>query len=483
VKFLILSENSNGAWPYLHYRGMGAFELKKRVMAHGYKADIIDWFTRWDHKDLKSAIENFFVDTEYPVIAISTPFDHKDLGCIKEIIVWARKHYPNIKIIHGGARTFKKEYEELSDIFFLGRSMEMFDAWLMQSDVSKYKILDKPLVLINHNFDQVVDKPVLPFIDDSDCLTYRDILGFEVGVGCKFNCTFCNYELRNVKVTKLLDPYELKNYFELAHSKYGVNEFFTSDDTINETDEKLEVIAEAISGLKFHPNITSFARLDLINSRKQQQELIKRIQFRALFFGIESFNPEVSKTIRKKTGLGNTYETLAYIRDNCPNTFTIGSIIIGLNKDNLESIRLALDRVANEKLLTSIQIYPLNIVNVNGVVDPYYLSDLDKNPEKFGYKITKFNFFHRGNFTLNDLHWESDWTNYSEAVEYAEQLSNEYEKKMLVMNHFEWTGFHAMGLIKDKSPIVTEIIKSKAYNVSAQLKQQYITRKKAYLGI
>ena len=462
---------------------MGAFELKKRIVSHGFRADIIDWFTRWKHEDLKSAIDNFFSDTEHPVIAISTPFDHRDLGSIKEIIVWARAKYKNLKIIHGGARTYKKQYDDLADIFFLGRSMEMFDKWLLKSDISQYKILDKPLVLINHNFNQVIDKPVLPTIDDSDCLTYRDILGFEVGVGCKFNCSFCNYELRNVKITKLLDPYELKEYFNKAYSKYGVNEFFTSDDTINETDEKLEIIAEAISGLNFHPKITSFARLDLINSRKQQRDLIKKIQFRALFFGIESFNPEVAKTIRKKTGLGNTYETLAYIRDNCPNTFTIGSIIVGLNKDSLDSIKLALDRVANEKLLTSIQIYPLNIVNANDVVDPYYLSDLDKNPEKFGYKITKLNFFHKGNFTLNDLHWESDWTNYIDAIEYADQLTKEYEKRMLVMNHFEWTGFHAMGLIKDKSPIITDTIKSKAYNVSAQLKQQYIARKKAFLGL
>jgi lipoate synthase len=483
MKFLILSENSNGAWPYLHYRGMGAFELKKRIKSRGYECDIIDWFTRWSHGDLKLVIENFFKDTEYPVIAVSTPFDHQDLGHIEEVIVWARVKYPNIKIIHGGARTFKTEYQYLADIFFLGRSMQIFDDWLDKKDISKYKINDKPLILVNHNFDQNIDNPVLPIIDDSDCLTHRDILGFEVGVGCKFNCTFCNYELRNVKITKLLDPYELKNYFTEAYSKYGIVEYFTSDDTINETDEKLEIIAEAMSGLNFHPRITAFARLDLINSRKKQQELLKQIQFRALFFGIESFNPEAAKTIRKKTGFGNIYETLGYIRDNCPDTFTIGSIIVGLNRDNLESIKSSLNRVVDEKLLTSVQIYTLNIVNANGVVDPYYLSDLDKNPEKFGYKITDFGLFHKGNHTLHDLHWESDWINYTKAEQISQSLSNEYEKKMLVMNHFEWTGFYAMGLIKSKNPVNMDVLKSKGYSVSTQLKEQYIANKLRYLGL
>jgi hypothetical protein len=483
MKFLILSENSNGAWPYLHYRGMGAFELKKRILNRGYECDIVDWFTHWSHNDLKLVIDNFFKDTEHPVIAVSTPFDHRDLGCIEDVIVWARDKFPNLKIIHGGARTFKTEYQNLADIFFLGRSMQMFDDWLDNKDLAQYKINDKPLILVNHNFDQNIDNPVLPTIDDSDCLTHRDILGFEVGVGCKFNCTFCNYELRNVKITKLLDPLQLREYFLEGYNKYGVIEYFTSDDTINESDEKLEIIAEAMSGLKFHPRITSFARLDLINSRKRQQQLLKQIQFRALFFGIESFNPEAAKTIRKKTGLGNTYETLAFIRDNCPDTFTIGSLIVGLNNDSYESIKSSLDRVVAEKLLTSVQIYALNIVNANGVVDPYYLSDLEKDPEKFGYKITDFSFFHRGNFTLNDLHWESDWTNYTEALEMTQNLTTEYEKKLLVMNHFEWTGFYAMGLIKNKNPVVTEVLKSRAYSVSSQLKQQYIANKLRYLGL
>jgi len=483
MKFLILSENSNGAWPYLHYRGMGAFELKKRIKSRGYECDIIDWFTRWSHSDLKLVIDNFFKDTEYPVIAVSTPFDHQDLGHIEEVIVWARVKYPNIKIIHGGARTFKTEYQNLADIFFLGRSMQMFDDWLDKKDISKYKINDKPLILVNHNFDQNIDNPVLPIIDDSDCLTHRDILGFEVGVGCKFNCTFCNYELRNAKITKLLDPYELKNYFNEAYNKYGIVEYFTSDDTINETDDKLEIIAEAMSGLNFHPRITSFARLDLINSRKRQQELLKQIQFRALFFGIESFNPEAAKEVRKKSGLGNVYETLAFIRDNCPDTFTIGGLIVGLNKDNLQSIKNSVDKVVDEKLLTAIQFYALNIISSNGVIDNYYLSDLDKNPEKFGYKIKNHSPILRGNYTLNDLNWESDWTNYAEATEISKCLTEQYEKKLLVMNHFEWTGFYAMGVIKEKNPILTHMVKSKGYSVSTQLKEQYIANKLRYLGL
>ena len=461
---------------------MGAYELKKRILSYGYTCEIIDWFTHWSHRDLKLIINKFFAGTENPVIAISTPFDHKDLNAIEDVLIWAKNKFTNLKIIHGGARTFNRDYQSLADVFFLGRSMQMFDDWLSKKDLSKYTINTNPLVLVNHNFNQNVDNPVLPIIQDSDCLTKNDILGFEVGVGCKFNCTFCNYELRNVKITQLIDPYYLKQYFDMAYNKYGVTEYFTSDDTINETDEKLEIIAEAMSGLNFKPRITSFARLDLITSRKAQQKLLKQIQFRALYFGIESFNADASKTIRKKTGLGNIYETLEYIRDNCPDTFTVGSLIIGLNKDNLNSIKSSLDKVVAEKLLTSVQIYALNIANAHNATDSYYLSDLDKNPEKFGYKIPNYSSSNKDLF-IHDLHWESDWTNHKEALQMVDDLISIYNKKILIMNHFEWTGFYAMGLIKNKNPITKEILKSRAYSISTQLKQNYINQKLNYFGL
>lgn len=478
MKFLILSENSNGAWPYLYYRSMGAFELRRRIENKGHKAEIIEWFTYWSHDELKDVMDNFFYGEDNPIIAISTPFNTTDIHRIKYLLLQAKEKYTNLKIIHGGSRTFDSSLNNIVDIFFLGRSMQMFDAWLEGKDLSSYTKKTNPLVLVNNNFDEKIDNPVIPVLKDSDLLIDKDILGFEVGVGCRFNCTFCNYELRNSKISKLMDPYELRNYLDIAYRKYGITNYFASDDTLNESDEKLEIVADAISGLNYHPNISAFARLDIINARPSQLELIKRIKFKSLFFGIESFNQEASKLVRKKSGLYNNYDTLLNIKNASPETYTVGGLIIGLNKDSEESIRESTKRIIDEKLLNSIQLYPLTLSGTNTITSVDYLSEIELFPEKYNYKITNAEYFHHKNKQVPVYHWESDWTNSKNAELLKNNLEDEFKDSIDLYGHLEYAGFSALGLIKKDKKLKYEQLRNQSYNVSTQLKKLYVSKKK-----
>ena len=475
MKFLILSENSNGAWPHLHYRSMGAFELRRRIERKGHSASIIDWFTHWSIEDLKGVVECELRGHQEPVIAISTPFNATDVYKIRPLLEWAKGKFQNLKIIHGGSRNYDDSLKDLIDVFFLGRSMEMFDAWIEGNDLSPFIEKIEPLVLVNHIFNEKIDNPVVPVLKDEDCLTSKDILGFEVGVGCRFNCTFCNYELRNAKITKLADPLELRNYFQEAYSKYGIINYFASDDTLNESDEKLEIVAEAISGLNYHPRITAFARLDIITSRKQQFDLLERIKFHSLFFGIESFNPNASRGVRKKSGFGNNYETLKRIKEISPDTYTVGGIIVGLNKDSEESIRESVERVIDEQLLSSLQLYPLSITRPEGIIGQGFYSDLDKDPEKFGYKIIQTQKFLHGNKNVPEHGWKSDWTDDITATKLTIDILDKCTGKIDVVNHLEYAGLSALGVYNKNT--IYESIRSRSYTYSSLLKQAYIKNK------
>jgi hypothetical protein len=481
MKFLVLSENGNGTWPYLYYRGMGALELHKRIQQHGYQSTLIDWFTVWSPDKLTAAIQAWFGDEVNPVIAISTPFDITDVYKIKEVLAQARTRYPNLKVIHGGSRTYNPQIKDI-DVFFLGRSMQVFDAWLKGTDLTVYTVNTDPLVLVNKNFDQTVDTPVLPKLDDNDFLTPYDILGFEIGVGCKFNCTFCNYELRGAKVTTLTDSYTLKQYFEEAHAKYGIRYFFAADDTPNETDDKLAILADAVDGLSFKPKITAYSRLDIITGRPQQLELYRRIQFDSLFFGIESFNNNASRLVRKKSDIGSVEQTLKDLRRLCPDTFTVGGIIIGLNGDSESSIRSSLDRVVEQQLLDSVQLYPLSISRSRYITDPGYHSALDNDPAGNGYPITGLLEFHRGNSAVQNLNWTSDWSNSIDAGELSQQLYLDYRDKINTINFMEYTGLNALGLAKrDLYLTPTQVWQSQAMAKSSRLKLNYIDKKLNWL--
>ena len=483
MKFVILSENSNGAWPYLYVRSMGPYELRRRIEEQNHQATIIEWFTFWSDSELKLVIESYFKDEANPVIAISTPFNSADVHKIKQLLIWAKDKYPNLKIIHGGSRTYDEQLSDIIDVFFLGRSMKMFDDWLMNKDLSMYTSNTNPLVLNNTNFDQDIDNPVIPILKDDDFLIDKDIIGFEIGVGCKFNCTFCKYELRNAKITKTADVYELRNYFDIAYNKYGIDNFFTGDDTLNETDEKLEIIAEAISSLNYHPKISAFTRLDIITGRKQQIDLLEKIQFESLFFGIESFNPEASKLIRKKSGLGNVYDTLKEIKRVSPNTFTVGGIIVGLNKDSAESIYQSIDRIIEEGLLSSLEFYPLHIAKANGLAKDDFHSEIEKDPERFGYVATDVIDFYQNNKKVSIINWKSDWSDFKSATKLSDELNSYCNGKISQIGHLEYAGFRSIGVLKDNTSLNTtrEILNNRAFFISKQLKDSYIKKKLKHL--
>ena len=480
MKFLVLSENSNGGWPYLYYRGIGAQELAKRISAAGYANTVIDWFTHWSESQLKEAISCWFGDHLAPVIAISTPFAPTDIAYLKQILVWAKQTWPNLKVIHGGGRVFDSTIDNV-DVFFLGRSMQVFDDWMQGLDVSKYTALTKPLVLKNLNFDENKDTPVVPQLDDSDFYTKDDILGFEIGVGCKFNCTFCNYELRGAKISRLASSKDIHNLFSEAYNRYGIENFFIADDTPNESDTKLEILLEALEGLNFHPKITAFTRLDILAARPKQIEMYKKIQFDSLFFGIESFNEQASKMLRKKSDLYNVYDTLKTLREICPNTFLVGGLILGLNGDSEASIRSSIDRVIAEDLLDSVPVYPLNILRAQAVFGEGYMSQLDQDPEKFGYKIEGTHPTAQAADTVHQLQWVSEWSSLAHATKLADTLTNETKNDVTNLNHMEYAGLRSLGLIdKDVNPMMVDIVRKRAYIKSKKLKQEYVEKKLNY---
>jgi hypothetical protein len=476
MKFLILSENSNGTWPYLHFRGMGPFEIRRRLEQRNIPSTIIEWFTHWDNSQLKNCISSWFDKEEHPIIAISTPFYPGDIYKIRDVLFWAREQYPKLKVIHGGSRTYDESLKDVIDVFFLGRSMQMFDAWLDNKDLDLYKKYSTPLVLVNDFVKDSIDTPILPILNNTDCLINSDILGFELGIGCRFNCTFCNYELRNARTTTLLNSKDLSKYLEYCYQQFGITNFYAADDTINESDEKLTILAEAVEQLSFKPNISCFARLDMLSARPQQMDLLERIQFLSIFFGIESFNTDASKQVRKRSGIGDVYATLEELKQRCPNTFTVGGLIIGLNGDSKESIINSTKLVIEKQLLDAIQVYPLSITRSSSLSDQSFQSDIDSNPAKFNYKIKKIEGqLHRENPSTEVYHWESDWIDLTGANELCLEIFNMYKNKISDLNHLEYLGAHSLGLVQNK--VLPLSWKDHAQSRSEKLKKNYIVEK------
>jgi len=494
-RILILADNTglkiHSYW--LYYRSIAANELRRRITSAGHECMVIEWFKRWDPNDLKKIVDKYFEGASNPVIAISSTFDFDLINLVKiePILAHAKSKFPNVVVIHGGHKWFKKKTRKAFkhiDFNFLSRSMGMFDDWLNDRDISQYVVDKDPFILVNNKVNRKIDTPITHQLYDDDCLTEHESLGFEIGIGCRFNCSFCDYELRNSKSVILTESEKLKKLFLDAYTKYGITNFYCLDDTANETEQKLQILYDAIKDLPYKPQISAWCRLDLLNKPKQR-EYFKKIYFSAVYFGIESFNPEASKFVRKKTSLDDVFNSLEFMRDECPDTFTLGSFIVGLVGDNYESIINGFERAAKEKLLDTLKVYPYELQTTGDetYTDVTSISEIEKNPEKFGYKTFKTQVVTHEGKQEECYSWTNEWTDYLTACKMANEIHERFKDRFFLLNHSEVAALRSFNLIKNKGSEEDKKnhieLQKKALQLSNHFILQYIERKKKQLGI
>jgi hypothetical protein len=205
-------------------------------------------------------------------------------------------------------------------------------------------------------------------------------------------------------------------------------------------------------------------------------DLLERIQFFSIFFGIESFNENASKQIRKKSSIGNVYATLEELKQRCPNTFTVGGLIVGLNGDSRESIINSTNLVIENRLLDSIQAYPLSITRSNSVSDQGFHSDIDNDPEKFNYKTKKIQgLLYRDNPSTEVYDWQSDWIDANGAGMLCGEILNMCHGKVFDFNHWEYLRASSLGLVQNKNLPISW--KDHCQHLSEKFKKNYISEK------
>ena len=132
MKVLILSENTVGTDLYSGntYRNIGATDVARRLDNRRIENTIVDWFSHWPKDLLLDSIITYLKDSKDPIIALSTPFSNHVTYSIEDVLLQVKQELPEVRILLGGNRYFEKGLLNLVDYFFIGRSMEIFEAWL-----------------------------------------------------------------------------------------------------------------------------------------------------------------------------------------------------------------------------------------------------------------------------------------------------------------------------------------------------------------
>lgn len=483
MKVLILSENTVGTDLYSGntYRNIGATDVARRLDSRGIENTLIDWFSHWPKDLLQDSIITYLKDSKNPIIALSTPFSNHVTYSIENVLLQVKQELPHVKILLGGNRYFEKGLLNLVDYFFVGRSMEIFEAWLDGEDMSRFAT-PYPNVFINRNVDVNIEKPVIGYFRDSDFITSKDIVGFELGLGCKFNCSFCSFDLRNTKNPLLQQSEYITQFMEHMNNKYGSEHFYLADDTCNDDTQKLRTLLEVKNNLDFDPKLAGFYRVELFG-KQEQQELWEQLKLTGVSFGIETLESSSAKLANKSGNVDKTVDILKKLKQLSPETLISSGIILGLRGESEQSFLNNIKRIADEKLLDALYISVLELGKPNSdVYDDNYVSDMSANPEKYGYTITEEEDYR---VSKKLMHWKNEWTDSKSALAIRDK-ADAYLRSVNFptgLSSFEYLNFMAHGVVSNVPDMMTYThhIEKRSLSVANKIRKEYYTKKSEWI--
>jgi radical SAM superfamily enzyme YgiQ (UPF0313 family) len=368
-------------------RSTGSHRVATLLRKHNIETEVIDFLYEYEPEEIISIL-NLYNPKDLKMIGFSASLTEYHEYKTTPIIDYIKLNFPSTKIIVGGTNGFFKGISK-ADLYLEG----FIENAIL--DLINF-ITDKP-----HNFPIEIFnlKTVVnctkhyPLTDTanletiytaSDFISPNETLVIEFSRGCIFKCKFCDFPLIGKNKNDYLRSEEsLYTEFVRNYEQYGITKYIIADDTFNDNELKVDQLVNISNQLPFKLELMGFIRPDLMYSRKNSLDKIVSAGFKAMHFGIESFNPEASKSIGKAFNGTKLKNYLKEIKSNYPRLFLHGSFIVGLPYEDAESFSEGINWCNNSMLLDSWSIYNLTIPISNGFSHNSYFSN---NWMMYGYE-------------------------------------------------------------------------------------------------
>lgn len=394
-------------------RSAGSYRIATEVRKMNLSCQVVELMTEFSDSEIELLCKKFVSDQTL-IVGFNTTFwyyNHPVLkSSIKTIIQCIRDINSRTKIIFGGPNSLRLIQDEPYDIdaVFLGYAEHYFIKYL--NNLISNKSLPFPSKIKNNIkiYDFVEHSDVFQFCqsqiiyDQSDCLFDDEPVAIEVGRGCIFKCKFCSYPLTGKKkLDHIKDQDIIKDELIRNFENYNINKYIISDDTFNDSNEKLEKLHRVFSDLPFKINFACYLRIDLLNARREQIEMLEDMGLVAANFGIESFHERAARSIGKGISPDVSKKLLydlksQYWKDRVKIQI---NLISGLPYETMDSYEETKKWILSEDecLIESVDIAPLGIRNPK-FSHNVWLTEFERNSEKYGYYWKE-----------NDI--EGDWYN------------------------------------------------------------------------
>ena len=215
------------------------------------------------------------------------------------------------------------------------------------------------------------------------------------------------------------------------YERYGTTRYIMTDDTINDSMEKVRFLHDVFTSLPFKIEWMAYARLDLFWKFPEMAQILMDAGMRGVVFGIETMHHEAGKRVGKGLGPEKIKQSLAQCRAVWGDTVHItGLFILGLPGEPVESMQETLRYLDGDEC-------PIDSVNVTAlqISSERAVSRMDKNKESFGYKRAD----------------EREWTHYEDWVS---DLTSAVEMRKMAIDFLNRPGVQSKPLYETRTDFV-----------------------------
>jgi hypothetical protein len=399
---IIWSSHSDlDCWPQVA-RPLGPHQIASWLRQNGFIVKVIDFCNMMTTAQIVAITEKYLTKNTISVGISTTFWEAPDYspGSYLKIPNWVtearsaiEKRNPSLHWVLGGTRT--GHYNTDSTWIKIDRDPEdTYLKFLAGESLKERKIFD-------------LQTSCNAFVAD-DFIEPSEVLSVEVGRGCMFRCKFCSYDLIGKRPgTYLKDFSHLRNEILQHHLSWGTTRFYYVDATVNESESKLETLADIAQSMPFKLEWIGYNRADLIWSKPRMSQLLLDSGLRSTFFGIESFEKTSSQLIGKAWCGIHGKEWLLEQKEKWLNhvTWSLG-MIVGIPGQSPEQLNEDLDWLIKNDMQK--WWYNALWLQPNG-----YQSDFSLNSAKYGFKFPN---------PEKPWYWENGEWNYTKAFELNKAL-------------------------------------------------------------
>ena len=462
---IVLVSDVNGALGFSRYAG--PYRIATELRDHGYDVQVIDFFASFDIDTICKIIKTH-VDKDTLFVGFSATLWTKYVSDeeIEKTYLSGKKSLRSI-IVDGMVKLFPHPKEEVEEIFnqiklcnprckivvggykAANYDTNGVDFWVLgQGERSALAIANhikygENLNVLDTHWGNIITDQMYPYSKfntskikwhKTDFLFPGENVPIETARGCIFKCSFCAFNLNGkrfgdyTKTAETLRQELIKNY-----EKWNITEYMVSDDTLNDSMQKVNFLYDVVMSLPFQIQFSAYARLDVLGANWDMAPMLKEMGLRSVEFGIETMNKETGKYIGKQADPDKIKNNLDKLKEIWKDDVHIAAgFIIGLPYESEESIRKTMDWLyEKDNPLTGVQLnrywwhippslprklgdyYDLESAGFNLTPKGWVYENISKiysNPEFYGYE-------QKG---------ERDWKNTHLDTETAKKLENEF---------------------------------------------------------